>query len=38
MRHKKVICDECGKVIMQCRCPCDKIIEKSICESCKGKQ
>ena len=37
--HFKVICSECNKVIMQCKCmKCNQDIRMSICDDCKQKQ
>ena len=34
--HNINICQECGKVISQCRCPSpDKVKTFSVCEDCK---
>ena len=36
MSHFKVLCECCGKVMEQCRCPSpDKIITYKVCDSCK---
>lgn len=37
--HGQVICSECDKVILQCKCPHNHTnIVKSICEKCIEKK
>ncbi len=36
MGHFKEICKECGDVIKQCRCPGEKTVIESTCDSCKA--
>ena len=36
MGHFKEICKECGIVIKQCRCPGEKTVIESTCDSCAG--
>lgn len=35
--HFKKVCENCEKVIEQCRCPGDKTIQYGICDKCKEK-
>lgn len=39
MSHFKVVCDKCGTIIEQCRCPSqDKTTTYETCKKCKSQE